>query len=214
MAALCYIVDRGLAPDKRTRSGGDWDSRKPFRSRHVAYSGYPYCYCHSRRKTSAPPSTLIFRPRPGTDARETGGEPEFVPKHAGWIIKTWRQPDSNLALKPPAPQNTSENHPYLANGIRSKVQTGRKASVTSSPGCIDVTTKAEPTADNEGSSSTAGTEPQAEPVFHERLAACHRKMPKDIPLPSRRVRLMKTRWGGLSPRGQVTLNLRLISANK
>ena len=50
-------------------------------------------------------------------------------------------------------------------------------------GCIHVTTKGEPTPENVRKLLDRWYRAQAEVVFRERLAACHRKMPKDVPLP-------------------------------
>lgn len=137
---------------------------------------------------------------------------EFVLKHALWILKTWRRLESRSASKPPEPRYASgEMHPYLGQMYRLDVQPGQEASVRFLSGCIHVTTQGEPTAENVRKLLDRWYRCQAEIVFRERLAVCHARMPKDIPLPVLRIRLMKTRWGSFSPVGRVTLNLRLIT---
>jgi predicted metal-dependent hydrolase len=92
-----------------------------------------------------------------------------------------------------------------------EVCSGDKASATFIAGCIHVTTKGEPTAENVRRLLDRWYRAQAEIVFRERLAACHLRMPKGIPLPPLRIRPMKTRWGSFSPQGRVTLNLWLVT---
>jgi predicted metal-dependent hydrolase len=91
-----------------------------------------------------------------------------------------------------------------------EVQPGGRASATFLSGCLHIATKGEPTADSVRKLLDRWYRAQAEIVFHERLATCHQKIPKDIPLPPLRIRPMKTRWGSFSPKKRITLNLRLI----
>lgn len=137
---------------------------------------------------------------------------EFVLKHAPWILKMWRRLESRRASIPPPPLYTSgEMHPYLGQMYPLEVCSGDKASATFIAGCIHVTTKGEPTAENVRRLLDRWYRAQAEIVFRERLAACHLRMPKGIPLPPLRIRPMKTRWGSFSPQGRVTLNLWLVT---
>jgi hypothetical protein len=176
-------------------------------------SDIPYRYRRSRRRTLCitvyPDLSVLVRvpmlakPEPIR---------EFVLKHAQWILKAWRRLESRRASIPPPSQYTSgELHPYLGQVYPLEVQPGRKASVTFLSDYIHVTTKGEPTAENVRKLLDRWYRAQAKIIFHQRLAACHRKMPKDIPLPPLRIRPMKTRWGSFSPRGRVTLNLWLIT---
>ena len=114
--------------------------------------------------------------------------------------------------KPPEPRyGNGEMHPYLGQMYPLDVLPGGKASATFLSGRFRITTKGEPTAENVRKLLDRWYRAQAEIIFHERLAACHPRMPKDIPLPPLRIRPMKTRWGSLSPRGSVTLNLWLVT---
>jgi predicted metal-dependent hydrolase len=137
---------------------------------------------------------------------------DFVLKHARWILKTWQKLRSRAAEKPAAPRYTAgEMHPYLGEMQPLGVQTGYKASAMFLAGRIHITTEREPTAENVKKLLDRWYRAQAEIIFHERLAACHRRMPKGFPLPPLRIRPMKTRWGSFSPRGWMTLNLWLVT---
>jgi hypothetical protein len=137
---------------------------------------------------------------------------EFVLKHAPWIVKMWRKLESRRASIPrPFHYASGEMHPHLGQMYPLEVQRGDKASATFLSGRIHVATKGEPTPENVRKLLDRWRRAQAQIVFHERLAACRLKMPKDIPLPPLRIRPMKTRWGSFSPQGRVTLNLWLVT---
>lgn len=176
-------------------------------------SDISYRYCRSRRRTLCitvyPDLSVLVRVpmRAKPEAIR-----EFVLKHALWIIKTWRKLESRSVSKPPAPQyTTGEMHAYLGRTYPLEVRSGDEASVAFLSGCIHVTAKGEPTAEPVRRLLFRWYRTEAETIFHERLAACHRKMPKDVPLPPLRIRPMKTRWGSFSPLGRITLNLWLVT---
>ena len=176
-------------------------------------SDIPYRYCRSRRRTlcitvSPDLSVLVRAPM----RAKTAEIRQFVLTHALWILKTRQKLESSAAEKPPAPRYTSgEMHPYLGHTYPLDVQPGGKASAMFLAGRIHVRTKGAPTDENVRKLLDRWYRSRAEVVFRERLAACHRRMPKDIPLPPFRVRPMQTRWGSLSPRGWMTLNLWLVT---
>ena len=176
-------------------------------------SDIPYRYCRSRRRTLSiivyPDLTVLVRDPMRAKSTEIR---EFVLKHALWILKTLRRLEARAAEKPPASRYVSgERHPYLGDTYPLDVQRGYKDSVTFLSGCIYVTTKGWPTAESIKKLLGRWYRAQAEVIFRERLAVCHRRMPQDIPLPPLRIRPMKTRWGSLSPRGWMTLNLWLVT---
>jgi len=176
-------------------------------------SDIPYRYRRSRRRTlciTVHPDLSVLVRAPIRASPELIRE--FVLKHALWIIKTWRKLESRSVSKPPAPQyTTGEMHAYLGRTYPLEVRSGRKASVAFLSGCIHVTAKGEPTAETVRRLLFRWYRTEAETIFHERLAACHRKMPEDVPLPPLRIRPMKTRWGSFSPQGRITLNLWLVT---
>jgi predicted metal-dependent hydrolase len=136
----------------------------------------------------------------------------FVLKHARWILKTRQRLGSRTTEKPAAPRyTTGEMHPYMGEMHPLDVQKGDKAFATFASGPIHITTKGEPTAESVKKLLDRWYCAQAKIVFHERLGACHWRMPKGTPLPPLRIRPMKTRWGSFSPRGWITLNLWLVT---
>jgi predicted metal-dependent hydrolase len=176
-------------------------------------SDIPYSYCRSLRRTLCitihPGLSVLVRAPMRAKVEEIR---EFVLTHARWILRTWQRLESRSAEIPPPPQYESgEVHPYLGHTYPLEVQPGHKASATFRAGHIDITTKGKGTAENVKKLLDRWYRARAEIFFHERLAACHRRMPEDIPLPPLRIRPMKTRWGTFSSRGRITLNLWLIT---
>ena len=176
-------------------------------------SDIPYRYCRSRRRTLCitihPDLSVLVR----APMRANPGEiREFVLTHARWMLKTRQRLESRSAEMPPAPHyENGEAHPYLGRTYPLEVQPGHKASATFRADHIHITTKGKGTTENVMKLLDRWYRAQAEIVFHERLAACLRRMPEDIPLPPLRIRSMKTRWGSFSSRGRITLNLSLIT---
>ena len=176
-------------------------------------SDIPYRYRRSRRRTlciTVYPDLSVLVRAPMRAKPELIRE--FVLKHALWIIKAWQKLESRSASKPPVPQyTTGETHAYLGQMYPLELRSGDEASVAFLSDCIHVTAKGEPTAETVRKLLFRWYRTEAETIFHERLAMCHRKMPNDVPLPPLRIRPMKTRWGSFSPQGRITLNLWLIT---
>jgi predicted metal-dependent hydrolase len=144
-----------------------------------------------------------------------------VYRRAAWILKQQRQIELYLPDVPPRQYVSGESHRYLGRQYRLKVQGGaahllkRAAPVapiqlTRQFICV-YTTNSQPAHVRE--LVEAWYRDQADQVFHERLIACRAKLARfGIPSTALSIRKMTSSWGSCTPKGTVTLNIKLIQA--
>jgi len=170
----------------------------------------------------APRKTLGITVHP--DLRVTVKAPEGSPladveakvrKRATWILKQQRELERYLPHLPPRQYVSGETHRYLGRQYRLKVIEGASAnangSVERDRSYIYVTTQDKTDKERIKRLLDDWYRAHARQVFAERLETCYPKVEHlDIVYPDLAIRVLKSRWGSCSPKGRITLNVKLI----
>lgn len=154
-------------------------------------------------------SVVIKAPKNADDNRIKA----IVKKRAKWIqhqIEYFKQ----FSPRTPMRQYLSgESHRYLGKTYRLKVQVGSEGKVRLLGGYFYVDCKGEVSSERAKSLMQNWYMEKAKLKFAERLGVCGKSFGlAQEQLPNLRIRSMKTRWGSLSSKGNMTLNLELIKA--
>lgn len=170
-------------------------------------------YCSRRRRTLGisvyPDLSVLVRAPLGTTLDAVR---QFVLERAGWIVRVRRKFAQHVPAQPLL-YESGETHHYAGRLYQLEVKRGQRDCVTCLSGCLLVTTRHEPTGERTKKLLEAWYRARAEILFHDRLSVCQQIAAREgIPLPSLRIRKMRTRWGSFSSKGGVTLNLLLIMA--
>jgi predicted metal-dependent hydrolase len=182
----------------------------------VAYEGleisYRY-YCSPRRRTLGisvrHDLSVLVRAPFGTSRDKVRS---FVLEHVGWIVRTQRRLAQHGHSEPPS-YRSGETHHYAGRPYLLEVKQGQRDSVTCLSDLLVVTVRQEPSETKTKKLLDAWYRARADILFHERLTVCHQwAVSEGIPLPTLRIRKMRTRWGSYSSKGRVTLNLLLVLA--
>ena len=180
--------------------------------------------------TQTIPYTLEFLPRKTLDISVhpdltvTVKAPEGTPQEeidarlqhrAAWILKQQRQFQIYLPDVPPRQYVSGESHRYLGRQYRLKVI----ETPPSAPDQIQLTRQflevctVDKTPVHVRDLVTDWYQTQARQVFQERLQACLPRFAREnIPTPNIVIRRMQSSWGSCSPRGLISINIKLIQA--
>ena len=136
---------------------------------------------------------------------------ERVKKRANWINRQRTEFERYHPRTPARQYIAGESHLYLGRQYRLKLIMGNTASVKPTRGHLLVTLPKEPTPERIKAAVRRWYRDRAHIVFDDVLTTslCHFT---DIPSPHMIVRTMHHRWGSLSPRGTMTLNVDLVRA--
>ncbi len=138
---------------------------------------------------------------------------EFVAGKIPWIEKARRYFSRRPPKAAPPGYASGEVHRFLGQEYRLVVSRGRADRVELLLGCLCVTTKADPSEGRIRALVEGWYREQADVVFLDRLAVCHRLLAGEaIPFPALRIRKMTSRWGSCSSAGRINLNLWLVKA--
>lgn len=159
-----------------------------------------------------PDSRVVVKAPGGTDPLVI--ETKLV-KRAGWIK---RQLDYFRQFEPhtqPRRYVGGETHLYLGRRYRLKVQNGDADSVKLTRGYFWITCKGSAEPERVKELLERWYAERAREMFAGRLAQCWPDFQcLGLKRPALRIRKVKTRWGSLSPRGIMMLNVDLIRAPK
>lgn len=141
----------------------------------------------------------------------------FVKRRSPWILHQLRdlQKYAKHGTSLPRQYVSGEAYRYLGRQYRLKVVEDTVERIVLSRGWLTVSVPN--TKDTHAIQRLVRRwyQANAERVFHERLVACYAKVePLDIPIPPLSIRTMKRRWGSCSEHGRITLNLKLIQAQR
>ncbi|MGI6657145.1 MAG: M48 family metallopeptidase [Desulfobulbus sp.] len=138
-----------------------------------------------------------------------------VMKRARWILKQlmfFRQ------FEPKTPVRcyvNGETHLYLGKQYRLKLEEGAENSVKLSRGFFHITCRGEPTPATAKKLLNAWYVQKAQIQFAESMERCQQKLDGiDACRPKLSIRRMQKRWGSLSDKDTITLNIDLIRAPK
>ncbi|RLC81905.1 MAG: M48 family peptidase [Chloroflexi bacterium] len=142
-----------------------------------------------------------------------------IHKRASWIIKQQRELERYLPHLPPRQYVSGETHRYLGRQYRLKVIEGASAngagSVERDRSYIYVTTQNKTDKARIKRLLDDWYRAHAKVIFRERLDACYPKVEHlDVVYPDLIIRVLKSRWGSCSPKGRITLNVKLIQVPK
>lgn len=136
-----------------------------------------------------------------------------VRKRGAWIANARRGFASFHPLQPPRRYVPGETHRYLGRQYRLRVVDEPEESVKLQGGYLQITTPRRPTPGVLRPLVLRWYEQRAGEILRERTAACQvQAASHGFPRPRLAIRVMTTRWGSCSRRGQVTLNPELIKA--
>ena len=133
----------------------------------------------------------------------------FVGSRVDWIAR--KRSEFAARVRPQPAYSHGAEHPYLGGVFRLALSEGRPRGVALAGQRLEVRV-ADPADEALVRRALVGWyRQQAGGLFPERIAHWHGRMTHlDIPLPTLRVRAMRSRWGSCSNRGNVNLNLWLI----
>jgi predicted metal-dependent hydrolase len=139
-----------------------------------------------------------------------------VRKRAPWILRQQRELAQYLPNLPPRQYISGETHRYLGRQYRLKVLAGEPESVKLTRGWFVITAVDRDNCEQVRELLEDWYQRQAERVFAERLRAM---LPRFRPIgiveaPPLRIKPLQARWGSCSSDGAITLNRRLIQADR
>lgn len=138
-----------------------------------------------------------------------------VSDKAAWIFKKREAVAALPPLPAPALYVSGEAHLYLGQPYELQVQEHAQEGVTLANGHLLLRVKDPHNTERKKKLLDKWYRAQARMVFAERLEAVYPEAARQgIPYPRMKIRLMKTRWGSCSSRGNINLNLRLIQTPK
>jgi len=168
---------------------------------------------YSRRKTMEiavhPDGSVVVRAPLGTDQSLVENR---VHKRAHWINRHLRH-FAQFQMRTPKRQYVGgESHLYLGKKYRLKITRSDTKGVLLKHGYLHVTAP-DPGPENVAKLLDAWYRRRARIYFAQALEKCWHKyhfQNKGVEKPILKIRAMKTRWGSLSKRGGMTLNLELV----
>ncbi len=171
-----------------------------------------YELVYSRRKTLGihvyPDKRVIVRAPQGTAAADVEA---VVRKKGGWILEKLQKFDKYPPALPPRRYVSGELHPYLGRHYRLKVIEDRDEGVVLVDGRLTLRVRDKADLERKQKLLEEWYRQQAKIFFAERLDALYpRAAQRGIPFPKMKIRLMKSRWGSCSSKGNINLNIRLI----
>ena len=136
---------------------------------------------------------------------------ERVQKRAAWISRQLAEFDRYRPRTPARQYVNGESHLYLGRQYRLKLISEEAASVKLTRGQLLVALPGEPDPERIKALLHRWYLDRARAVFSDVLDASLRQF-KFVEQPRLSVRVMKSRWGSLSPAGTMTLNVNLVRA--
>lgn len=159
-----------------------------------------------------PDSAVVIKAPVGTRFEEIQLR---VHKRAGWIK---RQLDYFRQFEPRTPPRQyigGETHLYLGKQYRLKISSGERDEVKLIRGYFQIQVKDNPSPEKVKSLLEAWYAEKAKARFMESFERCWPSFEKlSLTKPRLQIRRMKKRWGSLSKKGTLTLNVDLIRAPK
>jgi len=168
----------------------------------------------SRRKTMQiavyPEGTVVVKAPEGTPVEEVK---KRVRRRSRWIRKQLDYFQQFEPRTPPRRYVSGETHFYLGKRYRLKVISATESSVKLSRGFLRVSAKETAESAVIKQLLDCWYSKKAQQHFLASFERCWPAFEKQgLPRPNLKVRTMKTRWGSLSSKGNLTLNLALIRA--
>ncbi len=139
---------------------------------------------------------------------------ERVTKRAKWILTQKRRFEIFLPDVPPRKYVSGESHRFLGRQYRLRVIKNDTEQIKLTRQFLEVYTP-----DTSPSYVRELVErwyrEQANKIFQERLTGCYTRLSREkIPYPKVAIRKMQSSWGSCSPKGTITLNIKLIQVPK
>lgn len=172
---------------------------------------YEVCFTPNRRTLAIevhPNSRVLVRAPVGCAEHLIA---ERVQKRARWISRQLAEFERYRPRTPPRQYISGETHLYLGRQYRLKLLSGSKSSVKLSRGRLLVTLPGNPGPDRVQLLLDRWYRARARAIFTP-IIETSLKYFGGIAAPHLVVRRMRSRWGSLSPRRTMTLNLKLIQA--
>ena len=170
------------------------------------------------RKTLAisvhPDLSVIVKAPTDTSLEEVN---ERVAKRAKWILNQKRRFEIFLPDVPPRKYVSGESHRFLGRQYRLKVieiASGEEEPIKLTRQFLEVYTQ-DRSPSHVRELVEAWYREQANKTFEERLTVCYSRLSREnIPYPRIAIRRMQSSWGSCSPKGTITLNIKLIQVPK
>jgi predicted metal-dependent hydrolase len=184
--------------------------------RAVAYgkANIDFSLSYADRKTLEiavhPDQRVVVKAPLGTDDEAIRAK---VSRRAGWIIK---QQDFFRQFEPRTPEKRyvgGETHLYLGRHYRLKVSQGNRDAVRLTRGYFEIEVRGDVSSEKVKCLLERWYRDKAAERFRESLDCCWSHFEKhSLAKPRLQIKCMQKRWGSLSAKGMLTLNIDLIRA--